>query len=48
MSRPWLPKPAAPPKPDRLVYEAQPDGRVVANMSIRDIVEMKRKRKMRG
>jgi hypothetical protein len=47
MSRPWLPKPAAPPKPDRLVYEAQPDGRVVANMTIRDIVEMRRKRKMR-
>jgi hypothetical protein len=47
MSRPWLPKPAVPPKPDRLVYEAQPDGRVVANMTIRDIVEMRRKRGMR-
>jgi hypothetical protein len=29
------------------VYEAQPDGRVVANMTIRDIVEMKHRRKMR-
>jgi hypothetical protein len=29
--------------PDRLVYEAQPDGCVVANMTIRDIVAMKRK-----
>jgi hypothetical protein len=27
------------------VYEAQPDGRVVANMTIRDIVDAKRKRK---
>jgi hypothetical protein len=27
------------------VYEAQPDGRVVANMTIRYIVDAKRKRK---
>ena len=47
MSRPWLPRRVVPPRPDRLVYEAQPDGRVVANMSIRDIVEMRRKRKAR-
>jgi hypothetical protein len=38
---------AVPPKPDRLVYEAQPDGRVVANMTIREAVEMRRKRKTR-
>lgn len=39
-----------PPKPEpkgELVYTAQPDGRVVANMSIFEIVEMKRKRKER-
>ena len=47
MSRPWLPRRVVPPRPDRLVYEAQPDGRVVANMTIRDIVEMRRKRKTR-
>ena len=45
MSRLWLPRREAPKQPDRLVYEAQPDGRVVANMTIRDIVDGKRKRK---
>jgi phage terminase large subunit len=28
-------------KPTKLIYVAQPDGRVVGNMSVRDIVEMK-------
>ena len=47
MSRPWIPKAKEPPQPTELIYEAQPDGRVVANMGIRAIVEMKaRKRKM--
>jgi hypothetical protein len=52
MSHPWLLRPggAAAPSPlmalaRPLVYEAQPDGRVVANMTIRDIVDAKRKRK---
>jgi hypothetical protein len=27
MSRPWLPRRVAPKRPERLVYEAQPDGR---------------------
>jgi hypothetical protein len=47
MSRPYIPRPAPPTKPATLVYEVKPDGRVMANMSIRDIVEMKRKRKAR-
>jgi hypothetical protein len=47
MSRPYIPKPPLERRPDTLVYEAKPDGRVMANMSIRDIVEMKRKRKAR-
>ena len=47
MSRPWLPRRVVPPRPDRLVYEAQPDGRVVANMTIREAVEIRRRRKAR-
>jgi hypothetical protein len=47
MSRPYIPRPLPPRKPATLVYEAGPDGRVMANMSIRDIVEMKRRRKAR-
>jgi hypothetical protein len=47
MSRPFVPRPAVAKKPDRLVYEALPDGRAVANMSIRDIVDLKRKRNAR-
>jgi hypothetical protein len=47
LSRPYIAKPLPPQEPAALVYEAGPDGRVTANMSIRDIVEMKRKRKAR-
>lgn len=46
-SRPWVPRVIPPKRPDRLVFEAKPDGSVVGNMSIRDIVkaaERKRKR----
>jgi hypothetical protein len=36
-------------KPTELIYEAPPDGRVVANMSIRAIVELKmKKRRLEG
>lgn len=49
MSRPWIPKQPTPfRRTDELVYEAQPDGRVVANMSVADIVRMKQKRRERG
>ena len=47
MSRPWLPRLVVPPKPDRLEYEAMPDGRVVANMTIREAVELRMRRKER-
>ena len=47
MSRPWIPKPKLPPVPTELIYEAKPDGRVVANMSVRQLVEAKMKRKAR-
>lgn len=38
-------KPELPQRPSHLVYEAKADGSIVANMSIRDIVEAKRKRR---
>lgn len=38
------PKPA--PKPTHLVLEAGPDGKVRANMSVKDIVEMNRRKRM--
>ena len=44
-SRPWIPKPPKETRPKNLVYEAKSDGRVVANMSIREIIEQKRKRR---
>jgi len=37
-------KPKAP-KPTQLIYVAQPDGRIVGNMSVREIVEMKMRKK---
>jgi hypothetical protein len=45
LSRPYIPKAKEPPKQDALKYEARADGAVVANMSIREIVEMKAKRR---
>lgn len=40
-------KPAKKPLPDEIAFEVRPDGRVVSNMSIREIVEAKaRKRRM--
>lgn len=47
MSRPWLPQAVEPKKPTELIYEVK-DGRVVANMSIREIVALKMARKRRG
>lgn len=47
MSRPWVPRVTSPQKPTHLVYEAKPDGRVVANMSVWDIVEAKRRKRER-
>ena len=44
MSRPWIPKQAEPKKPTELIYEVK-GGRVVANMSCRELVEMKMRRK---
>jgi hypothetical protein len=35
-------------KPEHLVLEAHGDGRVTANMSVREIVEMKMKRREGG
>jgi hypothetical protein len=38
---------AATPRPEHLVFEARPDGRLTANMSVREIVAMKMKRRER-
>lgn len=45
MSRPWMPTKAEPPKQDQLIYEIKPDGKVLANMSVMDIVQNKMRRK---
>ena len=44
-SRPWVPKQVQTPKPTQFQYEVKPDGRVVSNMSIREIVEAKARRR---
>jgi len=47
MSRPYQPMRASEKKPDRLIYEIKPDGRVVANMSIMELVQAKMRKKAR-
>jgi hypothetical protein len=47
MSRPYQPAKAQEKKPDQLIYEIKPDGRVMANMSIMDLVQAKMRRKAR-
>jgi hypothetical protein len=47
MSRPYQPAKAKPAKPTELTYEVKPDGRVVANMSVRELVEAKMRKKAR-
>jgi len=43
-----IPKaPAAPPKQTELIYEVKPDGRVMANMSVMDLVQAKMRKKAR-
>ena len=48
MSRPWVPSPSLEPKPTELLYEVKPDGRVMANMSVMDIVQAKMRKKQHG
>lgn len=47
MSRPYQQAQAEPKKPDNLIYEIKPDGRVLANMSVMDIVQAKMRKKAR-
>lgn len=47
VSRPWIPRVIKPPKKPGLIYEVQPDGRIVANKSILEIVEEKRRARER-
>lgn len=45
MSRPYVPSVREPERPTKLIYTAK-DGRIRANMGIRDIVEAKRKKRL--
>ena len=45
MSRPWIPTKVEPPKPTELQYTALPDGSVISNMSVMEIVQAKMKKK---
>jgi hypothetical protein len=47
MSRPYQPHKAADKKPDTLIYEVKPDGRVRANMSVYELVQAKMRKKAR-
>jgi hypothetical protein len=49
MSRPYQPMKATEKKPDQLIYEVKSDGRVVANMSVMELVQAKmRKKRLNG
>lgn len=46
LSRPWIPKPLKPEQPKDLIYTAMEDGRIVANMSVRQrVLQLEKKRK---
>jgi len=45
MSRPYQPMKATEKKPDQLIYEVKPDGRVMANMSVMELVQAKMRKK---
>jgi hypothetical protein len=47
MSRPYQPHKAAEKKPDTLIYEVKPNGRVMANMSVYELVQAKMRKKAR-
>ncbi len=48
LSRPYIPKPIVPEKPDELIYTARPDGSVYGNMGVRDrVLMLEKKRKQR-
>jgi hypothetical protein len=47
MSRPYQPRAAEPAKPTQLIYEVKPDGRVLANMSVYELVQAKMRKKAR-
>jgi hypothetical protein len=45
MSRPYVPRKREAERPTELQYEVQPDGRIVANMSILDIIAAKKRKR---
>lgn len=47
LSRPWIAKEKPKPAPKKLIYEVQPDGRIVGNMGVRAIVEAREKKRKR-
>jgi hypothetical protein len=47
-SRPWIPRAVEPPKPTELQYEVNKNGVVVANMSVKEIVEAKMRKRRLG
>jgi hypothetical protein len=47
MSRPYQPHKVVEKKPDTLIYEVKPDGRVRANMSVMELVQAKMRKKAR-
>jgi hypothetical protein len=47
MSRPYQPAAPVPTKPSQLIYEIKPDGRVMANMSVMELVQAKMRKKAR-
>ncbi len=48
MSRPYIPRVREADRPTELRYEVQPDGRIVGNMSVRDVIEAKMRKKRAG
>lgn len=45
MSRPWVPKKVETPKPQELIFEVKDDGRLVGNMSVREWIEAKKRKR---
>lgn len=47
-SRPWIPRKPEDQKPTEVQYEVKPDGRVMANMSVMDIVKAKERKRQQS
>lgn len=47
MSRPWVPRKIEEQKPTHHVFEAQPDGTIRSNMSVREIIENRKRERLK-